>query len=147
MERLVVVGNGMAGGACVEQILRHNPNFQITIFGNETHVNYNRIQLSSVLAGGKDTDEIVLNGLDWYREHSIDLRLGVHITGVDPVARTITGDDGSATPYDKLLLATGSSALIPPVPGADKDGVFSFRNLEDTQALMERVCPGLKALV
>jgi nitrite reductase (NADH) large subunit len=147
MERLVVVGNGMAGTACVEQILRHSPNFHITIFGDETHVNYNRIQLSSVLAGEKSADDIVINGLDWYIENDIDLRLGVRITGVDPVAKTVTGDDGSVTPYDKLLLATGSSPLIPPIPGSDKDGVFCFRNLEDTRALLERAAPGTRAVV
>jgi len=133
--------------ACVEQILRHAPQFHITVFGDETHVNYNRIQLSSVLAGEKEADDIVLNGLDWYLENNIDLRLGVRITGVDPVARTVTGDDGSVTPYDKLLLATGSSALIPAIAGSDKDGVFCFRNLNDTQAMLERVKPGLKTVV
>jgi nitrite reductase (NADH) large subunit len=147
MERLVVVGNGMAGMACVEQILRHAPDFHITVFGDETHVNYNRIHLSSVLAGEKDADEIVLNSLEWYLENSIDLRLGVRITHVDTTSRTVTGDDGSVTSYDKLLLATGSSALIPPIAGSDKDGVFCFRNLNDTQALLERVQPGLKTVV
>ena len=146
-ERLVVVGNGMAGVACVEQILRHSPQWDITIFGDETHVNYNRIQLSSVLAGEKSADEIVINGLDWYIENGIDLRLGVRITGVDPVAKTVTGDDGSVTSYDKLLLATGSSPLIPPIPGSDKDGVFCFRNLEDTRALLDRARPGLRTVV
>jgi len=147
MERLVVVGNGMAGMACVEQILRHSPQFHITVFGDETHVNYNRIQLSAVLAGEKEAGEIVLNDLDWYRENEIDLRLGVRITGVDSAARTVTGDDGSVTAYDKLLLATGSSPLIPPIAGADKDGVFCFRNLNDTRALLERVRPGLNTVV
>ena len=148
MERLVVVGNGMAGMACVEQILRHDHGFRITVFGDETHVNYNRIQLSSVLAGEKDVDEIVLNSLEWYRENSIDLRLGVRITGVDPVARTVTVDDGSVTPYDKLLLAAGSSALIgAPLPGRTRMAFFCFRNLKDTQALLERAQPGLKTVV
>ena len=146
-DRLVVVGNGMAGVACVEQILRHSPDFHITIFGDETHVNYNRIQLSSVLAGEKEIDDIVLNGLDWYQQNAIDLRLGVRITGVDPLARTVTGNDGSVTPYDKLLLATGSSPLIPAIAGADKDGVFCFRNLDDTRALLDRVHPGMKVAV
>ena len=75
MQKLVVVGNGMAGVACVEQILKHAPKFEITIFGDETHVNYNRILLSSVLAGEKAADEIVLNGLEWYQKHGIELRL------------------------------------------------------------------------
>src|SRR5579863_6745351 len=114
MEKLVVVGNGMAGTACVEQILKYAKKFDITIFGDETHVNYNRILLSSVLAGEKSADEIVLNSLEWYQKNEIHLRLGVRIVDIDPAAKTVTGDDGSVTPYDKLLLATGSSALVPP---------------------------------
>ena len=147
MEKLVVVGNGMAGVACVEQILRHAPKFQITIFGDETHVNYNRILLSSVLAGEKSTDDIVLNGLDWYEKNNIDLRLGVRIVDVDPVAKTVTGDDGSVTSFDKLLIATGSMPIIPSIEDVMKDGVFVFRNLDDTRQLLERARPGLKAVV
>ena len=147
MKKLVVVGNGMAGVACVEQILRHKPKFAITIFGDETHVNYNRIMLSSVLAGEKSLDDIVLNGLDWYQQNGIDLRLGIRIVDVDPAAKTVTGDDGSVTSFDKLLLATGSLPIIPSIEDVKKDGVFVFRNLDDTRALLERSRPGLKAVV
>jgi nitrite reductase (NADH) large subunit len=66
VKRLVVVGNGMAGMACVEQILKHGPKFQVTVFGDETHVNYNRVMLSSVLAGEKSADEIIINTREWY---------------------------------------------------------------------------------
>src|SRR5438045_5352089 len=137
----------MAGVACVEQILRHSPKFQITIFGNETHVNYNRILLSSVLAGEKSIDDIVLNELEWYGKNNIDLKLGVRIVDVDPVAKTVTGDDGGVTAFDKLLLATGSMPLIPSIEDVMKDGVFVFRNLDDTRQLLERARPGLKAVV
>jgi nitrite reductase (NADH) large subunit len=147
MKKLVVVGNGMAGMACVEQILTYSRRFEITVFGDETHVNYNRILLSSVLAGEKEPDDIVLHSLDWYLEHEIDLRLGVRIVDVDPGERTVTGDDGSVTPYDTLLLATGSSAWMPPIDGLDKDGVFVFRTLDDTRGLMQRSGPGKKAVV
>jgi len=137
----------MAGVACVEQILRHAPKFQVTIFGDETHVNYNRILLSSVLAGEKSIDDITLNGLDWYEKNGIDLRLGVRIVDVDPIAKTVTGDDGSVTSFDKLLLATGSMPIIPSIEDVKKEGVFVFRNLDDTRALLERARPGLKAVV
>ena len=147
MEKLVVIGNGMAGVACVEQILKHAPRFEITIFGEETHVNYNRILLSSVLAGEKAADEIQLNGLEWYQKHGIDLRLGVRITDVDAEHKTVTGDDGSITPFDKLLIATGSTPLIPPMDGVRKEGVFVFRNLDDTRALLDHAAPGKKAVV
>lgn len=147
MSRLVVVGNGMAGIACVEQILTHAPKFDITVFGEETQVNYNRILLSSVLAGQKSADDIVLNSLDWYEQNSIQLRLGVRITSVDPVGKTVTGDDGSVTSFDKLLLATGSSPLVPPIEGTHKAGVFVFRNLDDTRSLLGRAREGIKAVV
>ncbi|MBM3813539.1 MAG: NAD(P)/FAD-dependent oxidoreductase [Acidimicrobiia bacterium] len=147
MEKLIVIGNGMAGVACVEQILKHSPRFDITIFGEETHVNYNRILLSSVLAGEKEMDDITINGLDWYQSNNISLRLGVRITGIDPVAKTVTGDDGSTIHYDKLLIAAGSTPLIPPMEGTTKQGVYCFRNLDDTRALLERARPGVKAVV
>lgn len=146
-ERLVVVGNGMAGTACVEQILKYAARFDITIFGDETHVNYNRILLSAVLAGEKSADEIVLNDLDWYRQNNLQLRLGVRIVDVDSVNKTVTGDDGSVTPFDKLLLATGSSPLIPSIEGVQKPGVYVFRNLDDTHAILDRARKDARAVV
>jgi nitrite reductase (NADH) large subunit len=137
----------MAGVACVEQILRLSPNFDVTIFGDETHANYNRILLSSVLAGEKACDEITLNGLDWYQQHGIRLKLGVRITGVDIDSRTVMGDDGSEEQFDKLLLAVGSSAFVPPIQGITKTGVYSWRNLDDTRALLAYARPGVKTVV
>jgi nitrite reductase (NADH) large subunit len=147
MKRLVVVGNGMAGVACVEQILKYSPRFEITIFGDETHVNYNRILLSSVLAGEKTADDIALNPIEWYEENGIRLRAGVRVTGVDAGVKTVIADDGSVTAFDVLLLATGSFAWMPPIEGLDKDGVFAFRTLDDTRALLDRSGPGTRAVV
>jgi nitrite reductase (NADH) large subunit len=147
MRQLVVVGNGMAGVACVEQILKHTAQFEITIFGDETYVNYNRILLSSVLAGEKSPDEITINPLEWYHRNRIRLRLGVRVTDVDAGRRTVTGSDGSLTGYDTLLLATGSTAWMPPIQGLDKDGVFQFRTLDDTRAMLSRAAHGVKAVV
>jgi nitrite reductase (NADH) large subunit len=146
-QRLVVVGNGMAGMACLEQILAYGDEFDVTVFGDETHVNYNRVLLSSVLAGEKPDDDIVINPLAWYRKNHIRLHLGVRIVDVDADAKTVTGNDGTLTPYDVLLIATGSRALIPPVDGINKDGVFVFRTLDDTRELLERSGEGVKAVV
>lgn len=146
-EKLVVIGNGMAGIACLEQILRHKPNFDVTVFGDETHPNYNRIQLSAVLAGEKRMDEITLNPLDWYLANDITLRLGIRIIDIDPKKRTVTGDDGSVTEWDKLLIATGSSAFVPPIEGLNKTGVRPFRDVYDTRLLLEWSAPGKKAVV
>jgi len=146
-QQLVVVGNGMAGVSCEEQILKQPHNFDITIFGDETHVNYNRILLSLVLAGEKSAEEIVINDISWYQTNSIRARLGVKIASVDRERRLVVDEDGGITEYDKLILATGSSAFIPPIPGVDKKNVHVFRTLDDTRALLEKAQPGLKVAV
>lgn len=147
MRKLVVIGNGMAGVGCVEQILKHRHDFEITIFGDETHVNYNRILLSSVLAGEKSLDDIVLNDIDWYRKNEIQARLGRRIVDIDIEGHHVIDSDGISTPFDKLILATGSSAFIPPIPGIDKKNVHVFRTFDDTRALLEKSRPGCRAVV
>jgi nitrite reductase (NADH) large subunit len=137
----------MAGIGCLEQILKHSKKFRVMVFGDETHVNYNRILLSSVLAGERTADEITLNSLEWYQANGITLRLGVRITGIDPVERRLIGDDGSSTHYDKVLIATGSRAFLPPISDLDKENVFTFRNLDDTRAILGAARPGAKAVV
>lgn len=147
MERLIVVGNGMVGVACLENILAHKKKFDVTVFGDETHANYNRILLSSVLAGERSADEITINGLDWYQKNGIGLRLGVRIVNVNTTLRTVTGDDGGVMQYDKLIIATGSGAFIPPMDGIYRRNVFTFRNMEDTFGMMRVAGEGKRAVV
>jgi nitrite reductase (NADH) large subunit len=147
MKQLLVVGNGMAGVACVEQILKHKHDYEITIFGDEAHVNYNRIMLSSVLAGEKSSEEIVLNDLAWYQSHNIRARLGIRVVDIDTDRHAVIDNAGGVTEFDKLILATGSSAFIPPIAGSDKRNVHVFRTLDDTRALLEKSRPGLRAVV
>jgi len=143
--RLIVVGNGMAGARAVEEILQRGgaDMFDITMFGAEPHGNYNRISLSNVLAGVEDPGEIFLNPLDWYEENAITLHAGVRITRLDRFAREVTTDDGTVHPYDKLIIATGSRPFFPPIPGMLDDegrprtGVFGFRNIADTEQMLE----------
>ncbi len=136
--KLVVVGNGMAGIRCVEEILkldRHR--FAITVIGDEPHPNYNRILLSKVLQGGTAMDEIVLNPLSWYQENDITLIRGNRVTRIDPAARFVETASGGKHSWDRLILATGSSAFVPPIIGADKKGVIVFRKLEDCEAMLQ----------
>jgi nitrite reductase (NADH) large subunit len=136
--KLVVVGNGMAGIRCVEEILkldRHR--FAITVIGDEPHPNYNRILLSKVLQGGTTMDEIVLNPLSWYQENDITLIRGNRVTRIDPAARFVETASGGKHSWDRLILATGSSAFVPPIIGADKKGVIVFRKLEDCEAMLQ----------
>ncbi|MBX3642669.1 MAG: nitrite reductase large subunit NirB [Rubrivivax sp.] len=136
--KLVMVGNGMAGVRTLEELLKIAPDlYDITVFGAEPHPNYNRILLSPVLAGEQTVDEIILNPLAWYDEHGIRLHLGRKVTRIDRVKRLVHAEDGTAAAYDRLLLATGSSPFILPVPGKDLPGVVAYRDIADTQAMID----------
>jgi nitrite reductase (NADH) large subunit len=135
--KLVLVGNGMAGMRTLEELLKAAPDlYEITVFGDEPHPNYNRIMLSPVLAGEQTVEQIVLNSRDWYAEHGITLHTGKRIVKIDRKNRWVEADDGSRADYDRLLLATGSKSFILPVPGAELDGVVGFRDIADVEAMI-----------
>ncbi len=81
---LILAGNGMSGVACVEELLKSDEAFDITIFGDEPHTNYDRSLLPSVLAGERAVDSVILNDIGWYQEHGIRTRLGISIEEIDP---------------------------------------------------------------
>jgi nitrite reductase (NADH) large subunit len=132
-----MVGNGMAGCRTLEELLKLAPDmYEITVFGAEPHPNYNRILLSPVLAGEMTLPDIVLNSLDWYRDNGITLHAGKQVTTIDRVKRKVIAADGTEAGYDRLLLATGSSPFILPVPGKDLPGVIAYRDIADTEAMI-----------
>ncbi len=140
--RLVLIGNGMAGVRALEELLKIEPDlYDITVFGAEPHPNYNRILLSPVLAGEQTLDQIVLNPITWYEENGIQLHLGAKVVGVDRTRRIVSAEDGQGgrieAEYDRLLLATGSNPFILPVPGKDLRGVIAYRDIADTQAMID----------
>ena len=147
-KKLVVVGNGMAGMRAVEEILHRAPGmFDITVFGAEPQPNYDRIMLSPLLAGDKSFDQIVLNSLDWYAEHEIELIAGEPVVDIDRTRRVVTGEHGTIRPYDILLLATGSNPIVLPLPGVERPGVMIFRSVADVEKMLELSGPGKSAVV
>jgi nitrite reductase (NADH) large subunit len=135
--KLVVVGNGMAGMRTVEELLKIAPDlYEMTVFGAEPHPNYNRILLSPVLAGEQTVDDIVLNSRAWYAEQGITLHTGARVTQIDRVNRRVVAENGIAVEYDRLLLATGSSPFILPIPGNNLQGVIGFRDIADVEAMI-----------
>ena len=140
--KLVMIGNGMAGVRVLEELLKIAPDLHdITVFGAEPHPNYNRIMLSPVLAGEQTLDQIVLNPLSWYERHGITLHLGTTVTTIDRARRQViaTRADGTtiSAGYDRLILATGSTPFIPPVPGHRLEGVIAYRHIADTETMIE----------
>ena len=136
--KLVMVGNGMAGVRTLEELRKIAPDiYDITVFGAEPYANYNRILLSPVLAGEQTIQDIMLNDVDWYAENGITLHLGKKITRIDRVKRLVIAEDGTAAEYDRLLMATGSNPFLLPVPGKELQGVISYRDIHDTNAMID----------
>ncbi len=136
-QRLIVIGAGMASGRAIEHLVQAAPDaFDITLFNAEPRGNYNRIMLSPVLSGEKTYEQIVTHDDAWYARHGVTCRFGEQVVAIDRAAKTVTGENGTL-PYDKLIFGTGSNPFIIPLPGHDLEGVIAYRDLEDTQAMME----------
>jgi nitrite reductase (NADH) large subunit len=146
--KLVMVGNGMAGVRTIEELLKIAPElYDVTVFGAEPHPNYNRILLSPVLAGEQTLDEIVLNSWDWYKDNNITLHAGKKVVEVDRIKRIVRSEDGTEVEYDRLLMCTGSNPFMLPVPGKDLQGVIAYRDIADTNAMIDAAKKYKKAVV
>ncbi len=137
-EKLVLIGNGMAGMRTVDELLKLSPDkFEITVFGAEPHGNYNRIMLSPVLAGDKKLSEIIIHDLQWYEDNNINLYIGKTITKIDHARHRVLADDGTIAEFDRLIIATGSVPVMLDISGKDLEGVISFRHINDVKVMIE----------
>lgn len=147
-ERLVVVGNGMAGLRFLEELVRRAPGrFEVTVVGAEPEPAYNRVLLSSLLAGDIASADVQMRPREWYAEHGVALVTGQSATAIDVVGRTLKLGGGDLLPFDKLLLAVGSEAIRLPLPGRDLAGVMTFRSLADIEGLEQAASAGAPAVV
>lgn len=153
-EKLVLVGNGMAGVRALEELFKHNitgekgsDQYDITVIGAEPHPNYNRIMLSPVLAGEQTIDDIILNSVEWYAENNIELVTGDAAIEISRIKKAVITASGKKFPYDRLLIATGSNPFIIPIPGADKAGVLGFRDIYDVETMKQAAKDHKKAVV
>ncbi|MBO9590991.1 nitrite reductase large subunit NirB [Devosia sp.] len=135
-EKLVIIGAGMASGRMLEHLFETDPGrYDVTLFGAEPRGNYNRIMLSPVLAGEKRYEDIITHDADWYAANNVNCRFGQTVTKIDREAKSVFAD-GVETPYDRLVIATGSAPFILPIPGKDLPGVRAFRDLDDVEAMV-----------
>ncbi|MDQ4085486.1 MAG: FAD-dependent oxidoreductase [Actinomycetota bacterium] len=151
-QRLVVVGHGMAASRLVEELVRRDAGYDITVIGDEAEPGYNRILLSAVLEGAHRGEDVWLRGPAWYAENGVRLVSGRRVLALDRAARTLRLSDGSEQEYDRLVLATGSRPLIPPIRGVvTAEGlhpaVHAFRSIADCRRLEDEIAPGRRAVV
>jgi len=137
-EKVVIVGNGMAGQVAIEQILKiKNDNIEIVVFGAEPYESYNRIMLSEVLSGKRSFVQLSAKNRTWYEENGINLYTGSQVSHIDIHKNRVYTENGFSSAYDKVLIATGSVPFIPPIKGIDKKGVFVYRTIEDVWSMAE----------
>jgi len=148
MTAFVIVGGGLAGAKAAEALRDNGFEGSIVLFTAEEHLPYERPPLSKeYLAGKKALADFTVDPADWYREHDVDLRRGVEVTTIDLAGHTVGTADGARQPYDKLLLATGSSARRIPIPGADAEGVHYLRTVDDADALLASLTDGARLAI
>ena len=136
--KLVLVGNGLAGMRCLEDLLDMAPErYEVTVIGEEPWGNYNRIMLSPVLSGDKTIEDIMLHPHAWYRDKGIRFIAGDPAVKIDRPRKQVYTAKGEVIDYDRLVLATGSKPFIPPIQGADLTGVLSFRDIYDVNSMLD----------
>lgn len=149
-QKLILIGNGMAGAKLLQELMLSSPNqYDITVFGDEPYGNYNRIMLSPVLAGEKTIDDIITLKRDWYESHNIELKAGPanFISEIDRVNKQVKTQSGESYAYDRLVIATGSKPFLLPLSGVDLKGVMSFRDIADVETMIEASKTHNKAVV
>ncbi|MEQ9443858.1 MAG: nitrite reductase large subunit NirB [Cyclobacteriaceae bacterium] len=138
MRKIIVIGNGMVGYKFCEKLRKvATPDqISITVFGEECRPAYDRVHLSEYFSD-QNVDKLTLAPTDWYQENGIQLHTGEMVAHIDRKHKTVETHRGTTLEYDQLVLATGSSAFVPPVPGTDKKGVFVYRTIEDLDAIID----------
>ena len=138
MQRILLVGNGMVGHKFCELFSRHarRAEYSLLVFGEERRPAYDRVHLSAYFAD-RDAGKLALADAAWYAERGIELRCGERVVGADTEAKTVTTAAGEVHPYDYLVLATGSSPFVPPIPGRERRGVFVYRTIEDLDGILD----------
>lgn len=137
--RYVIIGGGVAGTTAAATIRSLDGEGSITILTDERRPLYARIRLPELLSGSVDVEKLILRKDAWYAKEGIELRTGEPAIDIDPRERVVVTGKGAHLPYDRLLLAMGCSANVPPIAGATRPGVFTLRSIEDALAIKDRL--------
>ena len=147
MQKLVIIGSGMAGGKLAEELVRSGDlSYKITIIGEEPYGNYDRIQLASLIKD-EEPDNFWINNESWYKKNGISSILGEKVIEIDRKKKIVKTDKNKIVAYDILAIATGSRPLIPSIDGIERQGVMVLRNIEDVNNVKKWIKDKEKVLV
>jgi nitrite reductase (NADH) large subunit len=143
---LAVIGGGMAAQALIEAVRKHDSDLPITLYCGEAHLPYDRVRLTELIEKGAEVSDLRLRPDEWYEDNKIEFVVGERVGAVDAESRTVTLG-GESREFDSVCLATGSEALVPPIEGIDRDGVYLYRYPVDCEMIVEKAAPGKRAAV
>ncbi len=146
-QKLIIIGNGMAAIRLLEELIEKQSPFDITVFGSEPHAGYNRILLSPLLSGEQTLNDVVTHPIDWYDQHGITLHTSKTVTDISASEKRVRDIDGDIYHFDKLVIATGSQAFLPPIPGNDLNGVYTYRTINDVEQMLSSCQQSKQAVV
>lgn len=146
-ERIIIIGNGAAGTTACEEIRKRNKKCSIELISKEAFAGYNRMMLSEGILSEISDEKILLHPEEWYEKNNISFTLNIEVKEINPGSRTIFLSDGSKKNYDKLILATGAEAFIPPIDGIDKEGVFTVHSLAEVNVMRNYMKSGVNNVV
>jgi len=144
--KYVIIGNSAAGIKCAETLRENDNTGEIVILTDEIYPAYSRCLLPDYLAGEQDEDSLAIKDPDFYKKNNITVQYGVKATKIKPESKEVVLDNAQIVNYDKLLIATGSRSLMPPIPGLDGENIFGFRTLQDAKHILQ-VLPTVRRAV
>jgi Uncharacterized flavoproteins len=146
-ESFIIIGNGAAGTTACEEIRKRNKKCSVEIISTESVPGYNRPMLTKGILSEVDPINFYIKPLEWYQDNNVRLTLGVTVTEIKKESKELVLDNGETRKFDKLILATGADSFIPPIKGADQEGVFAIRSFEGVKKLQEFLKQVRKAVV
>jgi nitrite reductase (NADH) large subunit len=146
-DSIVVIGGGIAGLAVCEAVRERDALTPVTLLCAEPRLPYDRVRLSEILVSGASAETLQLRPAEWFEDHHVDVRLGAWAAHVDTARKMVVLADGEEVPYRSLVLATGSNALLPPIPGIDQPHVHAFRGPEDCDNIRDAAATATRAAV
>lgn len=143
---IVILGAGIAGVSAAESARKTSPRSRIVLLSTEKDLPYYRLNLTRFLAGEVAEADLAIHPADWYTKNDIELRLGTEAASILPPDRVVARAGGETVPFDRLIIAAGAHAFLPPLPGSGMKGVYTLRHLDDARALAGAVQPGLRCV-
>lgn len=146
-QNILIIGSSIAGLSAAQAARDQDPDCILTVLSEDSHLPYFRQRLSEVLENREQAGKLFLHTDSWYQDMGIQMMLNSRVVSVDTKDKTVTLESGQALPYDKLIIASGSASMVPPIPGSGLPGVETLWTMEDALRIEARIQNAKRSIV